>query len=164
MTAEGVGWDGKPRTAPEGGTRESGADRHLGDAMAGGGNTGEASSAAADEAGAGGRHGARPDQRKRLAGRRENPAGKSGKAFGEAHKSSKVVEVEGGHKAPGVAENPQWYSQGVGGGVESPQGTNNPGVAEFALESKTPRVTTAGEGVQGDDRRWQGGDEPPPTT
>ena len=63
MTTEGTGWDSKPRTAPAGWTLEIGADTSLGDAMAGGCDTGKASSAAADEAGAGGRHGARLEQR-----------------------------------------------------------------------------------------------------
>ena len=72
-TAEGVGWDSERRTA--GGTQESGADGRSGDVMAGGGDTGKDFSAAADKAEAGGgRHGARPEQRGRLAGRQENLA------------------------------------------------------------------------------------------
>ena len=69
--AEGTGWAGEPRTATSGGTQESGADRHLGDAMAGGGNTRKASSTAADARGAGGRHGARTAQKGRFTGQQE---------------------------------------------------------------------------------------------
>ena len=77
MNAEGVGWDSKLRTVTEGKKHESVTNRRLGDAMAGGGNTGKASSASAKKAGAGGHHGARPAQRGRFAGRQENPAGES---------------------------------------------------------------------------------------
>ena len=45
-TAEGAGRDGKPWTARVGGTQKSGADGRSGDAMAGGGDTGKASSEA----------------------------------------------------------------------------------------------------------------------
>ena len=62
-TTGGAGWDGKLRMATSRGTQESGMEGRLGDAMADGGDTGKATSAAADKAGAGGRHGARPAQR-----------------------------------------------------------------------------------------------------
>ena len=45
--------------------------------MASRGNTADATSAAADEAEAGGLHGARFRARERVSGRRENPAGES---------------------------------------------------------------------------------------
>ena len=44
-------------------TQDSGAGATHGDARAGGGNTGKAPSTATNEAGARGRHGARPEQR-----------------------------------------------------------------------------------------------------
>ena len=73
--------------------------------MAGGGDTGKASSAAADKAGVGGRHGAKLEQRGRFAGWREHPAGESlgvrgddggREASGVAHESSGVGDEEGG--------------------------------------------------------------------
>ena len=81
-----------------------------------------------------------------------------------AHKSSGVGDEEGGREASGVAENPRGYCQGVGGGVESPQGIDTPGVAEFTRGDETPRATTAGEGVPGEDGRGMGGYGNPPTT
>ena len=106
-----------------------------------------------------------------------SPAGKPGrtilrsvggdggrKASGEAHESSGVGDEEGAREASGVAENPQGSRQGVGGGVNLPQGTSTPKVAELPRGDKTPRVTTAGEGEPGEDGRGRGGDENPPTT
>ena len=170
-TTEGAYWDGKPRVATEGGTRESGVDKRLGDAMAGEGNTGKASSAAADESGVGDCHGARPEQRGRFTGRRENPAGESSEVQGNnggcessgmAHNSSGVGDKAGGREASGVAENPRGYRQGVGGGFEFPQGTNTPRVAELPRGDETPRATTASERVPGEDRRGRGGGQNPP--
>ena len=137
------------------------------------GDTGKASSVDSDKVGAGGRHGARLAQRARFAGRRENPADESLGMRGDdrgreasvvAHESSGVGVQEGGGEASGVAENPWGYRQGVGGGVELPQGTNTPGVAELPLWDKTPGVTTTGKGIPREDGRGQGGDENPPTT
>ena len=71
--------------------------------------------------GAGGRHGAGKRDRKRVARQRENLAGNS---YG-------VGEGEGGGEASGVAENPRGDFQVVGGGVESPRGTNIPRVEEL---------------------------------
>ena len=68
----------------------------------------------------------------------------------------------GGRKASGVAENPQGSRQGVGGGVESPQGTNTPGVTELPRGGETPGVTTAGEGAPREDGRGRGGYKTPP--
>ena len=113
-------------------------NRRLGEAISGRGDTRKASFAAANKAGAGGHHGARPAKRVRFAGRRENPAGKfSGvrgnnrgrEASGVAHKSSGVADKEEGREASGVAENPRGSRQGVGGRVKLPQGTDTPGVA-----------------------------------
>ena len=137
-TAEEAGWDGELQTATEGGTRKSGADGRSGDAMAGGGDTGKASSATANETGAGGRHGARLEQRGRVAGRQENPSSESlvvpvddggCEASGVAHESSGVGDEEGGRETSGVAKTPQGYRQGLGEVVETPQGTNTFGVA-----------------------------------
>ena len=103
-TTEGAGWDVQPRTATAGGTRRSGADRRLDDAIAGRGNSRKASSAATDEAGAQSQHGARPVQRGRAVGWWENLASKSSGvqgdyggrvASGVAHDSSVVGDEEG---------------------------------------------------------------------
>ena len=53
--------------------------------------------------------------------------------------------------------------QGVGGGVESPQGINIPGVEEFPQGDKTTRETTEGDGVPVEDGRGKGGVRNPPT-
>ena len=66
---------------------------------------------------------------------------------------------------PGAeAKNQQGYRRGVGGGVELPQGTDTPGVAELPWVDETPGVTTAGEGVPEEYGRWQGGNGNPPRT
>ena len=70
----------------------------------------------------------------------------------------------GGHKAYGVVGNLGGNRQAVGGGVESPQGTDTPGVDALTQEDGTSRVATEGDKVTGEDRQRQGGDEPPPTT
>ena len=106
--------------------------------MAGRGDTGKASSAATNKARAQGIHGARPENRERSGGRQENQARETlgvrgdnrGREASRVFQESSVVgDKEGGSKASGVAENPQVSRQGVGGGVDSPQGTNTPGVA-----------------------------------
>ena len=56
------------------------------------------------------------------------------KASGVEHKSPRVGDEEGGRKASGVAENPWGSCQGVSGGVELPQGNNNPGLTELPGE------------------------------
>ena len=121
---------------------------------AGGSKTGKATSAAADEAGAGGRHGARSGVRDRVVGWQENPAGKSSGVVGEkggreayrvSGESSGVGFEEGGRKAYRVAENPGGGCQGVQGGVELPQGINTPVVDDFPWGDKTPGVATKGE-------------------
>ena len=53
---------------------------------------------------------------------------------------------------------------GSGRGVESPQGTDTPGLAELPWGNKTPGVTTAREVAPRVDGPEQGGDENPPTT
>ena len=148
MTAEGAGWNGEPRTATAEWSRESGADGHSGDAMTGRGDTRKASSAAANKAGARGRHGARLELRGMFEGRWDNPASKFSvlwgddrvcEASGVANDFSGVGDKEGGHEASGVTENPREYHQGVEGGVESPQDTNTPGVAEFPWGDENPK-------------------------
>ena len=69
----GSGEARKPLTAMAGYSEESVADSIPGGAAAGGGNTGDATYVDADEAGAGGRHGAKTVARERVAGRREIP-------------------------------------------------------------------------------------------
>ena len=74
-TVMGAGEARRKMTATAEGSEENGADgKHRG-AAAGGGDTGDATSTAADEAEAGGLHGARTAARERVADRRENPAG-----------------------------------------------------------------------------------------
>ena len=98
-------------------------------------NTGISPSAAANEAVAQGRHGARPTQRGRQEGRQGKHTGEISevrgdeggrKASGVDHDNPKVGDKEGGHEASGVAENPQGSCQGVGGGVESPRVNSTP--------------------------------------
>ena len=129
--------------------------------MAGGGNTGNESSAAADKARVGGRHRARLGNRGRSGGRRDNPYSKSLGLQGDdrgymaskvAHESSGVGDEEGGREASRVAENPRGSRQGVGRGVKSPQGINTSRVAELPRGDETPGVTTTGEGEPGEDR------------
>ena len=62
-----------------------------------------------------------------------------------------------------MAENPQGSRQGVGGGVESPQGNCAPGLTELPQADKTLQVTTAGGSKPRENGRGQGGDETPPT-
>ena len=122
-------------------------DRGSNDAMAGGGDTRKYSSAAANKAGARDHHGASPTQKGQKEGRQENKGGKTlgvrgndrGREASEvAHESPGVGEKEGGRDASGVAENPRGSRHGVGGGVESPQGTNTPGVAELSWGDNPP--------------------------
>ena len=51
----------------------------------------------------------------------------------------------------------------MGGGVESPQGTDTPGVAEEPRGDKNPRVITAGASKTSEDGWGRGGDKKPPT-
>ena len=141
--------------------------------MADRGDTGKASFAAADKAGAWGRHGARPANRGRSGGQRENQEGESSglrgddgvrEASGVAHESPGVGDEEGVRESSIVVKNTRGSRQGVGGGVELPQGTDTPGVAEVPRGDKTPGLTIAGEGEPRKDRQGQGGDETPPTT
>ena len=141
--------------------------------MASGGNTRKSPSVAVDKAGSQSRHGARLANRGRSRGRRENHSNKSlgvrgedggHEASGVAHESPRLGDEEGGGKTSGVAENPQGSQQGVGGGVESSQGTDIPGVAEFPRGDKNPGVTTVGEREPREEGRGQGGDGNPPTT
>ena len=65
-----------------------------------------------------------------------------------------------------MAENPRvgGWRQGVGGGVELPQGTNNPGVNVLPPEDETPRVDTKGNGVMWEDGQGWGGHRNHPNT
>ena len=138
------------RTATAGGTHDIGAGEISEYTAAGGRDTRKATSVAADEVGAGGRHGARPGVRGRISGRLENPAGKSSvvggeeggrEASGVACESSGVEGKEGGREASGVAENPGGGRQGVRGGVQSPQGIDAPIVEALPGGIKTPEWT-----------------------
>ena len=73
-------------------------------------------------------------------------------------------EGEEDHEASGVTENPRGGRHGVGGGVESPQGTDTPRVAKGPRVDKTPGGPTSAQDRQGKDGQgWGGGDENPPT-
>ena len=83
--------------------------------MSGRGATSDATSAAADKVGAGGRHGARPRVEDKVASRQENPAGKSSGVGGKggsretyrvASKPSGVSGEGGSCEAYGVVETP----------------------------------------------------------
>ena len=61
-------------------------------------------------------------------------------AYGVASEPSRVGGNEGSREAYRVAENPNGDRQGVGGGVELPQGINTPGVGALPQGDETPRV------------------------
>ena len=63
-----------------------------------------------------------------------------------------------GPKAFGIAENPRGDCQGVGGKVESPRGTNTPGVEELPQGDETSRVTPKGNIVPEAEGQGQVGD------
>ena len=136
----GAGEAGSPLTATVEAIEESVADGRPGVAAAGGGHTGEATSADADKAGAGGHHGANTVARERVASRQEKPAGESygvggggdsQEAYRVVTEPSRLKGDRGGRDSYGVAENPGGDRQAVRGGVESPQDINTPGVYTF---------------------------------
>ena len=108
-------------------------------------------SADADEAGAGGRHGSIPGVRERVSVQQENPAGDSSRLGGR----------EGGYEASELAENLGGNHQGVGGRVKSPQGIDTPGVEELPRGDETSGVTPRETECQGRMDRGRGGMEPP---
>ena len=61
-----------------------------------------------------------------------------------------------------MEETPRGDRQVVGGGVESPQGIDNPVVEEFPFGDETSGVLTEGEGVPGEDVQGGEGMETPP--
>ena len=159
---KGGGGVSKKWTATILGTKESGAEELTGGTAAGGREIGKAISASEDEAGAGGRHGARSKVRDRVAGQQKNIAGNSSEVGGEeggraayivAGEPSGVGDEEGGRKSYGVTENLGGDSQGVQGGFELPQGIDTPGLDKFPWGDKTPGVASKGEGVTGEDGR-----------
>ena len=98
-TAEGAEWDGATRMATTGGTQDSSVGGLSGDVASGRGDTGKATSAAANKTGSGGRHGARPGIRGRTDGRRENPSGEFSGVGGD----EEVCNTSGvAHKTLGV--------------------------------------------------------------
>ena len=172
-TAMGAGEDGRPLTAKAGESEEISADGEPGGTAAGRGDTGDATSATADEAGSGGHHWARTATRERVAGRQENPDGESYEVGGGgevretyrvASKPSGVRGDGGGSEAYGVAEKSRRDHQGVGGGVESPQGIDTPAVDALPWGDETPGVATEDEGVTGEDGQGRGVGGTPPTT
>ena len=90
--------------------------------------------------------------------------GEGHEAYGGASDPSGVRGNGRGCEDYGVAENPGGDSQGVGGGVESSQGIDNPGVDALPRGDKNLQVATKGDGVTGEDGRGQGRDGTPPTT
>ena len=126
----------------------SGAGPLSGSTLAGRGDTLVITSESADEAGSGGCHGAKPGERERVSGQRENLASKS----------SGVGGSEGDRNVTGVEENPGADCQGVGGGVDLPRGTETTGVEELPRGDKTFRVTPKGDIVPGEDTQGRGGD------
>ena len=138
---------------------------------AGGSETGNSAFTAADETGAGGRHGARTTARERVAGQKKNPAGESygvggrgevREAYGVTTEPSRVRGNGRGREACRVAENPRGDRQGLGGGVKSPQGIDTPGVETLPRRDKNPGVDTEGDGLTEEDGRGRGGDGTPP--
>ena len=168
------GWEKETRTATEWGTQESGVGWLQGEVMVGRGENKKYFSTAANKGGARGRHGARQAQGGISRGRRENPARKTSvvrgddeghKAYGVVHESPVFGEEGGGGARPTERQNIHWGSrQGLGGGVELPQGTHTSGVTEFPRWDKNPGVTTTGEGTPREDEQGKGGDENLPTT
>ena len=139
--------------------------------MASGGETRKATSAAADEAGAGGRHGSRPGMRDRIYGQQENTSSKSSEvggkegwheAYGVVSESSGVGGEEGGRKSYIVAENLGGDLQGVRGEVESSQGIDTPGVDEFPWGDETPHSCHQGRGSDGGGQTGSGWGRKPP--
>ena len=83
------------QTAMAWGAQDRGEGELHGDVMAVRGNTGKASSAAANKAGAWGRHGTRPANRGRSGGRQENQAGKSSGVQGnDRGRKASIVALE----------------------------------------------------------------------
>ena len=172
-TEMGAGEARSPLTEMAGSTEEYEADGIPGGAAAGGGDTSKATYAAADEEGSGGCHGEKTVARERVSGRRENPScksygvgggGEGHEAYGVATETSGVREDGEGREAYGVAENPGGDRQGVGGGVESPQGIDTPGVDALPRGDETPGVTAPGERVPGEGGRGWGVYRNPNTT
>ena len=159
-TAEGAGEARRPLTAAIGEYEESGVKDDPGGSAAGGGATANTTSMAANKDGAGGCHGARSEVRERVASRRENLASEYSRVEGEGGaqglRSSWLTTRSTGRRRPAVRPM-EWRKprggerQGVGGGVESPQSIDTPGVEELLQWDKNPRVVTEGEGVTGED-------------
>ena len=94
--------------------------------------------------------------------RREDPPNGCARLMCAAAKGGKYKE--GGREASEVTENPRGSHQGVGRGVELPQGNNTPGVTEFPRGMKPPEGPPRERAHRG--RTDGGGEEtpPPPTT
>ena len=134
---------------------ENGADGAHGGPAAGGGDTRDAASAAANKVGVGYRHGATTTARERVAGRQGNPAGEPYVVGGEGE-GRKVYRVAGktsGVEGDGATEcrkTPgEGGRQGVVGGLESPQGVNSPGMEALPQGDEVPGVDTKVNGVKG---------------
>ena len=145
-TTEGAGEVETMPTPTAEGPEGSGAEIGPVGAAASRGDTLDTTAVEADAEGEGGRHGEEKRERETVAGRRENPAGKS----------SGVGVREGTPEASRVAKTPGGDRQGVGGGVELPRGTNTPGVEELPWGNQTSGVTLEGDKVPGEDGQGQG--------
>ena len=130
-TAGGAGEAGRPLTATAGESDGSGAEDDPRDAAARGGATANVTSAAANKAGAGGRHGAKHRERERVAVRWENTASKLSGVGGE----------EGVHEVYEVTGEPSDV-RGEGGGRKSYR------VAEYPRELSRCRVSTPTESMR----------------
>ena len=155
MTDGYPGGGGDTLTALSWGTQETGAGGIQVGARAGGSDARNSPSAAANKVGMRGRHGARQGQGEKDGGWRENVGGVNLVVRGN----------KGVRKASGAAENPGGGRHGVGGGVESPQGADTPGVAEGPRWDETLGGPTSAQDRRGADEQGRGGgDENPPTT
>ena len=140
-------------TAPPWVMKESGTGAVQGGVRDGRSNTGKSPSAAADEAGARGRHGARPAQGGKKGGRQEKTSGKTSGVQGDnrgreasrvAHESPGVGDEEGGREASGVAEN-SWGPPQSGQGSRLATGRRHHRSGRGARGDKPPRGPTATE-------------------
>ena len=80
------------------------------------------------------------------------PVGKPGRRFLQSQRKRGGTQ---GLRSDGITGGD---CQEVGGGVELPRGTGNPGVEEFSRGNKTSRVTIEGDGVLGTDGQGKGED------
>ena len=155
------------------GTQESGVGGLQVDARVDGRDKRKAPCATADKTGTWGPHGASQgkggnggDRREKVgaepSGVGENNGDREASIFDP--KSHGVGEGDGGRAASGVADKLGGGRHGVGGGVESPQGADTPGMEEGPRGDETLGSPTASQGRRGEDGRGQGGGDGTPAT